>query len=221
MVQIPTQKTSVFRRLSEDLTKLTVRGSRSDLESDSNVIKRTLSRRKSDDPAKRVAEVVQDDKIVKDVEKTNKENIPGLGGRDVVAIAILVDGEGAPMKTYTEHQDIPSDEYDAAKQVFISRVPCADPEENKRKNSTSPALSERLNIKPLADVLLDHIEVDQANKLKRRMCKVLIKLHTTDLETALSFLKVERYGKVRRDILNELVMFAERDLKMNVIIEEK
>ena len=216
MVQVPRRKTSLFRRFSADLSKLTVKptrstGNMSDAESSSTEVSPILqNRRKSIDPPRKRMEVISDDKIIRDTDKTEPPNIPGLRGRDVVAIAILVDDQGVPMKTYTEHQDIPSDEYDAAKQVYISRVPCADPVPKRRESTTS----HRLNVKPLSTVLSEDLDTEKAKKLSKRMSKVLNKLHTTDLDTALALLKVERFLRVRKEIKEELLIFAEKDLKM-------
>lgn len=228
VVQVPTRKPSLFRRFSEDLTKLTLKSkpstsgnnSDSDPEQTSPVVG---NRRSSTKAANNRMEMVTDSKVVKDTEKPNKENIPGLGGRDVVAIAILVDNQGVPMKTYTEHEDIPSEEYDAANQVYISRVPFREDEETKyARKSPRPSISgSGANTKKLSDVLAEDIDVDKANKLKKRMGKVLIKLHTTDLRTAQSFLKLERFDNVRREITRELVNFVQKDMKMNIITDHE
>jgi len=217
MVQIPTRKPSIFRRFSEDLTKLTVKaksGNNSDSDQDSGENSPIMYSQGNVNTNR--MEVVTDSKIVKDTEKPSNENIPGLRGRDVVAIAILVDNQGVPMKTYTEHEDIPSEEYDAANQVYISRVPF--PESPSSRKNSRPT-SNGLNVKTLYDFLSEDIDVEKANKLKRRMTKILVKLHTTDLQTAQSFLKLERFEKVRHEIRNELVHFVEKDLKMDIVSE--
>ena len=68
---------------------------------------------------------------------------------------------------------------------------------------------------PLADLLNDMSD-KQSIKLMRRMERVLIKLHTTDVNTALSFLKVDRYKDVRSEAKNELLTFAVKELKVNL-----
>merc|ERR1712226_1490172 len=99
----------------------------------------------------------------------------------------------------------------------MGRVPCP---EDKPMSSPPTTPGNKQSIKSLADILSEDIEVEKANKLKKRMERVLIKLYTTDLETALSFLKVERYAKVHRDILRELLIFVEKDMKMSVTSDE-
>ena len=228
-VQTPTRKPSLFRRFSEDLTKLTIKSkpgtsannSDSDPDQTSPVVQ--SGRRRSSAKQSSRMEMVTDNKVVKDTtEKPNKENIPGLGGRDVVAIAILVDNQGVPMKTYTEHEDIPSEEYDAANQVYISRVPFREDEDKKyaKKSPRTSVSSGGSNVKRLSDILAEDIDVEKANKLKKRMRKVLIKLHTADLRTAQSFLKLDRFDSVRKEIKRELINFVEKDMKVNIITED-
>jgi len=141
-------------------------------------------------------------------------NITGLKGRDVVAMAILVDDNGNPIRTYTETQKIPSNVVDSANKIFMSRVPVATAcsnellSVNKKSNSNS-------RYTPLAD-LLEDMPVKQSTKLLKRMERILIKLHTTDLNTALSFLKVERYKDVRSEAKNELLSFAIKELKVTL-----
>lgn len=142
----------------------------------------------------------------------NTQNIPGLRGRDIVAVAILVNRDGAPLRTYTEHQDIPEEEIEKAEQIFLSRVPVPN------KNDKSQILNkvDQGKIKALHEVL-DGLETSKKEKLFRKMERVLLKLHTCDLNTALSFLKNERYNAVKREIKSEMISFVTKDLKMTPV----
>lgn len=151
------------------------------------------------------------------LDKTNKrkETIPGLRGRDVVAVAILVNDKGLPIKTYTENQDIPGEEIEAANHIFMSRVPVQrnHPQSDKTNNNNSTS---NANIQALANVLTN-LDNNKQEKMMKKLDKTLAKLHTTDLTTALSFLKVDRYADVRREIKAELLLFVTKDLKMVVL----
>ena len=217
MVQQPrVVKRSVLRRFNKDINNLSVKVRRScSLNSDvdwtgnrSNSIRQCMHKSESSPSI-----AIDTDDNTADKEEMAKKNIPGLRGRDVVAIAILVDKKGTPIKTYTEHEPIPSDEYEAATQVFMSRVPF--PESDPKNKETTPTSD--VNAKALVDVLTDEMDVVKANSLKKRMSHVLIKLHTTDLSTALSFLKLDRFAHVREEIKSELLTFVKKDLKMTSV----
>lgn len=143
----------------------------------------------------------------------SNDNIPGLRGRDIVAMAILVDQNGVPMKTYTEAEQIPCDEVDAADKIFLARVPVQNGNQSSDDKSNTSE-DERNNI-PLADILED-IDLKQRQKLMKKLDRILIRLHTTDLNTALSFLKVERYADVRKEIKTEILAFAGKELKLSL-----
>ena len=143
-------------------------------------------------------------------------NVAGLKGRDVVAMAILMNEDGNPIRTYTETQKIPSEEVDAANHILLSRVPVSAasanqtvPSEYNNNNNND----NKGNGKPLADIL-DDLDAKQAAKLLKRLERILIKLHTTDLNTALCFLKIERYSDVRLEAKEEMLSFAVKELKL-------
>lgn len=138
-------------------------------------------------------------------------NVPGLRGRDIVAMAILVNSDGVPMRTYTEHQNIPSEEVDAADKIFIARVPVQN--DSQSSDADNNNIDKKGSHKLLAESLHD-IDLKQTQKLTKRVDKILIRLHTTDLNTALSFLKVERYADVRNEIKTEMLAFASKELKL-------
>jgi len=139
--------------------------------------------------------------------------VAGLKGRDVVAMAILVNDEGLPIRTYTETQQIPSDEVDAADHIFLSRVPVSTARLSPELNNNN--MNSKDNYTALAD-LLEDLDNKQSTKLLRRLERILIKLHTTDLNTALSFLKIERYEEVRREAKEELLTFAVKEMKVTL-----
>jgi len=140
----------------------------------------------------------------------NKENVPGLKGRNIVAVAILVDDHGVPTKTYTEHDDIPGEEIENAGQIFLSRIPIPFEKEKLRKCSSSSGTE---NTKALVAVLND-LDEPKRLKLMRKLEKSLSKLYTYDLNTAISFLKTDRYLEVRHEIQAELMLFVNSSLKM-------
>lgn len=150
--------------------------------------------------------------------KQDTKTIPGLQGRDIMTITIVVNDSGAPVKTYTEDENIPIEEYDTAKNVFVSRVPMSykGPTTSSNNNLDLQTFdeTEQLNVKLLSHFLQEDIDVEKAKKLKKRMSKVLIKLHTTDLSTAKAFLNAKRFANVRSEIKAELLTFVDKDLKM-------
>lgn len=145
-----------------------------------------------------------------------EQSVAGLEGRDVVAMAILMDEDGNPIRTYTETQKIPSEEVDAADHILLSRVPVSTTSPNhKYPQNNNNNNNNMVNGKPLAD-LLEDLDAKQQAKLLKRLDRILIKLHTTDLNTALSFLKVERYSAVRHEAKEELLSFAVKELKVTL-----
>ena len=143
------------------------------------------------------------------VDSNANNDVPGLKGRDIVAMAILVNKDGSPIKTYTEAQHIPSDEVDAANNIFLSRVPMASPRQHIPENNNIG------DYKPLAD-FLEQMEPKHSIKLLKRLERILMKLHTTDVNTAISFLKVDRYRDVRQETKDELISFARKELKLTL-----
>lgn len=144
-----------------------------------------------------------------------EQSVAGLKGRDVVAMAILMNEDGNPIRTYTETQKIPSEEVDAADHILLSRVPVSTTSPNHKYPENNNNNNNVVNGKPLAD-LLEDLDAKQSAKLLKRLDRILIKLHTTDLNTALSFLKVERYRDVRHEAKEELLSFAVKELKVTL-----
>ena len=144
------------------------------------------------------------------IQEKRNASVPGLRGRDIVAVAILVDSNGIPIRTYTEDQDIPSDEVESADHIFLSRIPMM----NSRKQSSQVVAAEsNENIKLLEHVLAE-LDENKRQKIMKRLDRILIKLHTTDLNTAVSFLKTDRFANVRKEIKQELLLFVTKELKM-------
>ena len=73
------------------------------------------------------------------------------------------------------------------------------------------------NTTSLEDILLNDIGVKERNKLMKRIPPILKELKTNDLDTARSFLGLQRYSELRKKLIIELNEFAEKDLKMEVI----
>ena len=137
------------------------------------------------------------------------EAVPGLHGRDIVAVAILVGEDGAPIKSYTENDDIPSEEIEAAENVILTRVPVNAPQSKDDivKENKDP------NVKSVVDILNGELDANDRKRLIKRMEKILIRLHTTDLSTARSFLQTDRYTNVRKSIKTDLLSFITKDMK--------
>ena len=144
-----------------------------------------------------------------------EQSVAGLKGRDVVAMAILMNEDGNPIRTYTETQKIPSDEVDAADHILLSRVPVSNANANQMTQYNNNNNNNDSNSKPLADILED-LDAKQSAKLLKRLERILVKLHTTDLNTALSFLKVDRYNDVRTEAKEEMLSFAMKELKVTL-----
>lgn len=132
------------------------------------------------------------------------ENVPGLQGREIVAVAIIVDEKGSPLKTYTEHEDIPKGEIENAGHIYLSRVPI--PKQTQTLNNFDDYQS-------LAQ-LLDKLDGNKYIRLCQTMDDALSVLHTSDLRTAISFLKTERYKDRREEVKKALMEFVVRELRL-------
>jgi len=80
----------------------------------------------------------------------------------------------------------------------------------KNNNRTSGVTS-------LEDILLNDMSLKERNKLMKRIPPIIKELRTNDMDTARSFLGLERFSDVRRRIVMELKEFATVDLKMEVV----
>ena len=72
-------------------------------------------------------------------------------------------------------------------------------------------------ISSLEDILLNDMGVKERNKLMKRIPPILKELKTNDVDTARSFLGLERYSDVRRRIVVQLNEFVTSDLKMEIL----
>jgi len=73
------------------------------------------------------------------------------------------------------------------------------------------------SVTTLEDILLNDLSVKERNKLMKRIPPILKELRTTDIDTARSFLRLERYADVRNKIVAQLNEFANVDLKMDIV----
>ena len=99
----------------------------------------------------------------KNTQSRYKGNVPGLHGRDIVAVAILVDNNGTPIRTYTEHQDIPGDEIESAGHIFLSRIPVP----GSAKKAIAPMLNNNENVKTLEEVL-EELDENKRQKILKK-----------------------------------------------------
>ena len=132
------------------------------------------------------------------------EDVPGLQGREIVAVAIIVDKKGSPLKTYTEHEDIPKEEIENAGHIYLSRVPIP---------KQTPNLDNFDDYQSLAQ-LFDELDGNKYIRLCQTMDSALSVLHTSDLRTAISFLKIERYKERREEVKKTLMEFVIRELRL-------
>ena len=89
------------------------------------------------------------------------------------------------------------------------------PLQRKKSTASGPNVAD-INVKTLEDILLNDLNIKGRDALMKRMSNVLPALKTTDLDTAKSFLQLNRYLKVRQDIIKQLNEFVSTDLKMTI-----
>lgn len=89
----------------------------------------------------------------------------------------------------------------------------------KRKDSTDPGGDVPINddnIKPFCDVMKMFINAAAREKLMKRMPKNLLKLKTSDFDTALQNIRSDSYKSVRKSLSKDLEKFVTKDLGMKV-----
>lgn len=86
----------------------------------------------------------------------------------------------------------------------------------RKKSSSAAGSTELQNVKTLEYILLNELNIKGRDKLMDRMSDLMRSLKTTDLPTARSFLKLERYGEIRKNIILQLNEYVAKDLKMTI-----
>ena len=85
-----------------------------------------------------------------------------------------------------------------------------------RKKAATASSTTDVNVKTLEDILLNDLNIKGRDALMKRMSNILPALKTTDLDTAKSFLRLDRYSTVRENIVTQLNEFVSKDLKMTI-----
>ena len=209
--QLPAKKKSIFSRSSSSTSDVSALARRLSVANGIPSVYEGVSGEPKENRKLSVDSSVQRMKMLNNKNSKSlldpNQNVPGLHGRDIVTMAILVNDNGAPIRAYTEADAIPSEEVDAADRIFLARVPSV-------KNDNSNIINEHGEETVLLSEILSNMDQKQNTKLLKRLDKILMRLHTTDLNTALSFLKVERYADVRKELKEEILTFACKDLKL-------
>jgi len=135
----------------------------------------------------------------------NTEAIAGLHNRDIASVSINING-GAPA---TEEE---AGEGSESSGVIQFRVPVKEEADDGKVH---------IDTQPLVDMLTNELDDETKGKLVKKVEKLLIKLHTTDISTARSFIKQEKYSNVRKSVRSELLTFLGKDMKLNITHDDK
>lgn len=138
----------------------------------------------------------------------------------LVTMAILVGEDGKAVTALSEGGLVKDDDLQNVEGAFVCRIPQMNTDKSLTNNNVDKTCTKTHageDVKSLGDVLLNHLNVQEKDKLMKRMPAVLRGLKTNDYSTARSFIKSDRFADVRKAIKSELEVFVTKDLKMNLL----
>ena len=126
-----------------------------------------------------------------------------------MGIAILLDKNDKRFATYTENDDIPVGEVQAAGRVYLCRVPVPDEKANEK------VIHGRYS-QPLHEIL-EAMTSPERRMFYESMIHVLPYLHTQDVKTALAIIDTDSFEETRKILKREMIVYLATN--MNIFLD--